>query len=325
MISATAHRTLHIDGDKQVIRKIASVLVLLSTMVTPALAAESPLKLEPLGDNVYAIIGPSGDRSADNLGNNANFGFVVTPDGVVLVDPGGSLKGAEMIDGLVREVTDQPVRIVVNTGGQDHRWLGNGYFKARGARILASAAAVADQQARTAEQFDRLAAQMGLPALEGTEAVHADEVFEEGVDFELGGVAFQVRHFGQAHTPGESVVWLPQQGILFSGDIVYVGRMLSVRPYSDSRSWLASFDAMAALEPKRIVPGHGPVTDLAGATADTRDYLAFLRDSVTALIDAGGDITQVGTIDQSRFAYLANFDELAGRNLQQVFQQMEWE
>jgi glyoxylase-like metal-dependent hydrolase (beta-lactamase superfamily II) len=306
-------------------RAVAIVLVLLLGVVSPALAAESPLRVEPLGDNVYAVIGPSGDRSAENLGNNANFGFVVTPGGVVLVDPGGSWKGAAMIEGLVREVTDQPVRIVVNTGGQDHRWLGNGYFKARGARILASAAAVADQQARTTEQFDRLAAQMGLAALEGTEAVHADEVFDQGVDFELGGVAFQVRHFGQAHTPGESVVWLPQQRVLFSGDIVYVGRMLSVRPYSDSRSWLAAFDAMAELQPSRIVPGHGPVTDLAGATADTRDYLAFLRDSVTALIEGGGDITQVGTVDQSRFAYLANFDELAGRNLQQVFQQMEWE
>ena len=300
-------------------------LALLWTLVTPALATEPPLSLEPLGDNVYAIIGPSGDRTAENLGNNANFGFVVTPAGVVLVDPGGSWKGAAMIEGLVRAVTDQPVRIVVNTGGQDHRWLGNDYFKARGARILASAAAVADQQARTAEQFDRLAAQMGMPALEGTEAVHADEVFDQGIEFELGGVAFQVRHFGQAHTPGDSVVWLPQQDVLFSGDIVYVGRMLSVRPYSDSSSWLAAFDAMAALQPARVVPGHGPVTDLAGATADTRDYLAFLRDSVSALIEGGGDITQVGTVDQSRFDYLANFDELAGRNLQQVYQQMEWE
>jgi glyoxylase-like metal-dependent hydrolase (beta-lactamase superfamily II) len=133
-------------------RAVAIVLVLLLGVVSPALAAESPLRVEPLGDNVYAVIGPSGDRSAENLGNNANFGFVVTPEGVVLVDPGGSWKGAAMIEGLVREVTDQPVRIVVNTGGQDHRWLGNGYFKARGARILASAAAVADQQARITEK-----------------------------------------------------------------------------------------------------------------------------------------------------------------------------
>jgi hypothetical protein len=60
-------------------RAVAIVLVLLLGVVSPALAAESPLRVEPLGDNVYAVIGPSGDRSAENLGNNANFGFVVTP------------------------------------------------------------------------------------------------------------------------------------------------------------------------------------------------------------------------------------------------------
>jgi hypothetical protein len=101
--------------------------------------------------------------------------------------------------------------------------------------------------------------------------------------------------------------------------------MLSVRPYSNSAHWIDAFETMASLEPATVVPGHGPATDLARARADTLDYLVFLRETVGAFMEAGGDITQIGTLDQSRFAYLEDYASLKGRNAQQVFQEMEWE
>jgi glyoxylase-like metal-dependent hydrolase (beta-lactamase superfamily II) len=121
------------------------------------------------------------------------------------------------------------------------------------------------------------------------------------------------------------IVWLPQQSVLFSGDIVYIDRMLGVGAQSNSRDWLTAFDALAALKPEVLVPGHGPVTTLKNAQRDTRDYLVFLRQAVGEFIDYGGGIENIGSIDQTRFKYLANFDELRGRNAQQVFQELEWE
>ena len=82
---------------------------------------------------------------------------------------------------------------------------------------------------------------------------------------------------------------------------------------------------MAALEPRVIVPGHGRVTDLDRARADTYDYLDFLRKSVREFMDAGGGIESVGSIDQSRFEYLENFDTLKGRNAQRVYSELMWE
>jgi len=95
--------------------------------------AESVLKTEQLADNIYALVGPTSNRDSRNLGNNANFGVIVTSEGVVLIDPGATYKGAQMIHDAVREITRAPIKLVINTGGQDHRWLGNGYFKALGA------------------------------------------------------------------------------------------------------------------------------------------------------------------------------------------------
>jgi glyoxylase-like metal-dependent hydrolase (beta-lactamase superfamily II) len=287
--------------------------------------ATQALRLHKVNEQVFAIVGPYGNRTPQNLGNNATFGFVVTGAGVVLVDPGGSYQGAAAIDRIIKQVTDQPVKIVIDSGGQDHRWLGNGYFKQRGARILASQAAVADQHQRLQDQMFMLGNLIGVEALEGTEPVYATGAFDDKQSFELGGVRFELLRVGPAHTPGDTLVWLPQQRIVFTGDVAYVGRLPGIMSHSDSRHWIKAFDTMAALQPDVVVPGHGPPTDLADAREDTYDYLVFLRKAVGAFMEAGGDITRIGTLDQSRFSYLKNFKPLSGRNAQQVYQQMEWE
>ena len=184
--------------------------------------ADSELKLQKVTEDVYAIVGELGNRTADNLGNNATFGFVVTSEGVVLIDSGGTYQGAQKIDQLIKQVTDKPVVTVINSGGQDHRWLGNGYFKNRGAQIIASEAAVNDQKARTQDQFIGLGNLVGDEGIKGTDAVYADKTFVQQFEFELGDTLFELRHSGQAHTPGDSFIWLPQKKVMFTGDIVQI-------------------------------------------------------------------------------------------------------
>lgn len=290
-----------------------------------ATALAAPLQVQKVTDDVYALVGDIGQRSPENFGNNATFGVIVTNDGVVLVDPGGSYNGAKQIHEAIRSISDKPVRLVINTGGQDHRWLGNGYFKAQGARLVASKAAVTDQRARTTDQLITLNRLVGEKLMAGTEAVHAEEMFEDRLELDIGGVRMVLRHTGTAHTPGDSFVWLPQKRVVFAGDIVYVDRLLVVTPESRSQSWIKAFEEMAALKPEHVVPGHGPATTLARARADTYDYLVELRKQVKAFMDGGGEIYDIGKIDQSRFKHIKLFEELKGRNAQQVFQEMEWE
>jgi signal transduction histidine kinase len=90
----------------------------------------------------YAHVGDIGGRSVANEGLNANIGLVVTPAGAVLIDSGATWRSARDIQAAARRVTPQPIRWVINTGGQDHRWLGNGYFQAQGAELIAHAAAL---------------------------------------------------------------------------------------------------------------------------------------------------------------------------------------
>jgi glyoxylase-like metal-dependent hydrolase (beta-lactamase superfamily II) len=214
---------------------------------------------------------------------------------------------------------------VINSGGQDHRWLGNGYFKKQGAQIIASAAAVSDQKARTQDQFIGLGNLIGDAGIKGTDAVYADKTFKQLLEFKLGDTLFEVHHAGQAHTPGDSFVWLPQKKVMFTGDIVYVERMLGVGSQSNSKSWVSVYQTMAAYQPRYLIPGHGAATNLSQANKDTYDYLVFLRQAVADFIEDGGDMTEISSVNQSRFDYLLNFKMLAGRNAQQVFSELEWE
>jgi glyoxylase-like metal-dependent hydrolase (beta-lactamase superfamily II) len=304
------------------IRTVLSLL--LSVLLLSPLHAEE-LKLQQVAQDVWAIVGPLTNRSPENLGNNATFGFVVTPAGVVLIDSGGSYLGAIKIHETIKTVTDKPVKYVINSGGQDHRWFGNDYFSAQGAIILSSRAARTDHEKRLLNQLGRAKALIGEEKFKGTREKYADELFDMQTTLTLGGFQFVIVHAGQAHTPGDAFVWLPDRSVMFSGDIVYVERMLGVGEQSNSKSWLDVFEKMAAYQPEVVVPGHGNPVPLATARKDSYDYLVTLRKKVSAFMKDGGDASDISQVDMSEYNYLLNADTLSGRNALKVYTELEWE
>lgn len=279
----------------------------------------------PVAKNVYAFIGDTGMRSYENEGMNANAGFIVTPAGVVVVDSGPSFQVAKAMHDAIRKVTRQPVKYVVNTGGQDHRWLGNGYFRQIGAEIVASRKARADMEARGAMELEALR-ETTREKLAGTEAVYPARLFDQVETLRLGGEEIQVLYFGGGHTPGDSVVWLPKSRILFAGDLVFADRMLGVLPFGSTRDWLVSFAEIEKLAPRLIVPGHGRVCDLERARKDTRDYLALLRGHMKKALDEGQDLqAAITSLDQGAFKYLRHYELLNGGNANRTYLEMESE
>lgn len=302
------------------------VLLLLACVLSLSAQAEelvlSPVEVAP---GLFAVIGDLGPPTYENDGLNANLGFMVTRDGVVVIDTGPSVRAARALHGAIRRITAQPLRLVVNTNGQGNRWLGNAYFAGLGVPIVAHANAVAlmndggEAQLREARRLLREKADgtgLALP----TERIDGDRTLT------VGGLVIELRHPGRAHTAGDLVVWLPASRVAYSGDVVYTERLPALIEAGHSRSWIAAFDALAALQPARLVPGHGGPAGMERARRDTRDYLVFLRGEVRSMLDQGVSMQDaVVRIDQSRFRALANFALLARRNAQQVYAEMEFE
>jgi glyoxylase-like metal-dependent hydrolase (beta-lactamase superfamily II) len=295
-------------------------------LAASALAHAIEVKFQPVAPGVYAFVGEKVGRTYENEGLNANIGLVVTPAGALLIDSGASWQGAQKIHAAVKQVTAQPVKWVINTGGQDHRWLGNGYFAAQGAEVIAHADAKADMLARGGDHMSGLKAELKekldgtVPTLPTRWLAGQDETLN------LGGMAIEVKHRQGAHTPGDLMVWLPQQRVVFSGDIVYVDRMLGVIPVSHTGRWLTSFAALEALQPARIVPGHGDVCDLPQAQAQTRDYLQALRTHMKQAVEKGDDISAaIKGFDARPWMGLLNAAELHPGNASRTYLELERE
>lgn len=302
----------------------AFAMVLALHLGSGAQAQADVLDVQKVTDGIWALVGPLEQRNAENLGNNATFGLIETTDGAVLIDSGGSEQGAAMIDEVIQNLTDQPVRYVINTGGQDHRWIGNAYWRAKGAQVISASSAIADQKDRYSMQMTILSQLIG-DGLDGTSEAYADIAFDDTYTLELGDKVLEIYHPAAAHTPGDSFVWISESDTLFAGDIVYVGRVLGIMDFSNSAEWIEAFEAIEAFNPTHLIPGHGPATNMTVARADTLAYLRNLRVKIGEHIDAGGDIIGSVDVDQSAFVYLDQFEALAGRNAQAVFEQMEWE
>ncbi len=294
-----------------------------SLFALPAWAVE--VSFTPVADGVYAYIGDLEGRSYDNEGLNANIGLVVTPAGAVLIDSGSSFQVAAKIDAAVKKITTQPIKWVINTGGQDHRWLGNGYFKAKGVETIAHIDAQADMTARSGMHMEGL--KVLKERLDGTVPTLPTR-FVTGPDtrLELGGTVIELKHAHGGHTPGDTMVWLPQKSLMFTGDVVYVNRTLGLIDVSSSKTWLASFAVIDALKPQIIVPGHGSVTDLATAQAHTRDLLLALRAHMEKAVNDGVDISAaVKRFDGKPFAHLKHAEVWIPQLANQTYLEMERE
>jgi glyoxylase-like metal-dependent hydrolase (beta-lactamase superfamily II) len=137
-----------------VVRRLGWLVWLSLGMATSVHARD--IVFSKLTEGVYAHVADTGGRTYANDAINANLGLVVTANGAILIDSGASYLGAKKVAEAVRQVTQQPVKWVINSGNQDQRWLGNGYFKEQGAQVIAHLAGRAYMESSGRAMVNRL-------------------------------------------------------------------------------------------------------------------------------------------------------------------------
>ncbi len=283
-------------------------------------------KAQKVSDGIYAYVGPLTDRTPENLGLNDNIGFIDTQAGWVLVDSGGGDVAAKKLESIAKGIKDQPIVAVINLGSQDHRWLGNDYFSKQGAKIYATDKTIATQT----RMFSDLTASIAkkVPQLKGTKLKTADVVLNQAKNkLVIGGVEMNLNFYGNAHFPGDSVLWLPNSKVLFTGDVVYVDRMLGVHPWSNTITWNKAYKAMRKLPAKTIVPGHGAVSDWQKVDADTGDYLNKLIVTLTEEAENMAGVDQAVNANRNwpAFKHLEHYDSWHPQNLNRTYLRLESE
>ena len=275
--------------------------------------------------NVFSAIGATAPPTYENSGHNNNLSFVITTDGVVVINSGASVRLASALHEEIKTITDQPVKLVINENGQGHAILGNLYWSQLGVDILAHEDAIHEIEENSYRILERMKSYNRDKAV-GTEVVIPNKSFSEKVIFNLGGLEFHVLHLGPAHGPGDTQVWLPQLSLMIAGDMAFHERMLPIFENTCTKCWLETWDKkFAPLKATYVIPGHGHPTNMAQVTKFTRNYLLDLRAKVSEVLENGGDLAEAFYVDQERWRLLDTFEELAKRNAGRVFEEMEFE
>jgi glyoxylase-like metal-dependent hydrolase (beta-lactamase superfamily II)/rhodanese-related sulfurtransferase len=273
---------------------------------------------------VWSAIGATAPGTYENAGHNNNLSFIITKEGVVVVNAGDNYLLAQSLHDEIKKRTDQPVKYVVLENSQGHAMLGANYWQAQGAKIVA--------QRDTAKHM-ALAGHEALAAMRArardkayrTELAVPDIVFDDKLDLSMGGVKIEVLHLGRAHHHGDTMVWLPEKKLVIAGDTAFHVRMLPIFEDTDTARWIETWDKFEALGAQIVIPGHGGPTDMATVRKWTRDYLVHLRAKVKEVIDAGGSLDDAYQVDQSAYLHLHTADELARSNAGRVYRAMEFE
>jgi glyoxylase-like metal-dependent hydrolase (beta-lactamase superfamily II)/rhodanese-related sulfurtransferase len=288
---------------------------------------ESMLYNKPtkIAEGVYSAIGQTAPATYANSGHNNNLSFVVSDEGVLVVNAGDNYLLAQALHEEIKKITDQKVKYVVLENAQGHAMLGMNYWQQQGAKIIAHRDAAEEIETNGEATLERMI-KGRKDKSQGTILSTPDQIFDDKLEIQLGKIKIDILHLGAAHSPGDISVWLPEQKIIMAGDMAFNKRLLPLFEHTNTAAWISdTWDNFVALKPKLVIPGHGPATTLDVVTRYTKDYLVYMRSKVSEILENDGELSDAYNIDQSAYAEFDTFKYLARRNADLLFRSMEME
>ena len=260
---------------------LAMVVVVVSWPLRVAAITGPEPEVRKLADDVYAYIGKV---------NDSNAMFVVTSQGVILVDTGNSVPDTRNILREIQAVTDQPVRYVVLSQNHADHIGGTPLFSPPATVIVHER--VAEAWAKWKPNVPR-AWRKSFPdrtaALQNFHPLDNVMTFTDHMTLRLGGKTIELIYVEDKYNPGDIAVWLPESGVMHGGFAAYRDRHPDMRPdYSHGTTWgmIKYLEALIPLQPKFVVQAHGPIGDVKDLETMV-DYLVTARRRIRSMMDRG--------------------------------------
>jgi len=228
-------------------------------------------------------------------GFESNSGIIVTDEGVIVIDTGQNPIEARAIADTVKKLTTMPVRYVIDT--EPHGDHTTGHFVFPGAVVVAAEGGgesmrCADRAAPNRIQTMAASSPEMKTALEGYQFITPHIEYRERMTISLGGKTLELRHMKGVHSESDTMVWLPNERVLFSASAYVANQVNILRPFVNIPDILAWGKTMKGLNPEHVVPGHGPP----GTTQlfdDGEKYYALLMQRVDAAMKEGKSLDQI--------------------------------
>jgi len=301
--------------------RTTSFLFVLLVVCVCAYAAEMP---EPrtvrVNDRVHVLLGPIQHANKDNQGYMINSTVIIGDKGVVLVDPGGTHEVGMHVAKAVRRITSKPVTHVVNTHPHGDHYLGNSAFA--GASII-SAEKCRKAVIETGYEWVALMEELVGRKFPDTKPIPADVVYKEGSRTKktIHGVPVVLWVPKGSHTVGDLLVYLPQDKVLVTGDVLVNGTV-PVMQDGNIKNWIATLDEVQQFDATTLVPGHGDLMTMSDVKPLQRGIVRFYA-GVKAGYDKG-----LGEGETRKTLDLADWEKLErayviGRNISRAYIEIE--
>lgn len=294
-------------------------------MCCGAAVASDGQALVRVAPGVYAVSAEPGPPDAGNRGRTNSTGILIGRSGVVVIDPGPNRKAGKRLLRSIRKLTQKPVTTVILTHAHPENVLAAGTVADRSAVVVAQARTYALMRDRCSDCLQRLAGLVGEASMAGTSIRLPDQTVGDGItERRLGGRELRLVAPGWGHTAGDLAVLDVETGTLFAGGLVNHGVMPDMHE-ARTRGWLEALDVLAALQPRRVVPGEGPPGG-SGLIGDSRDYLADLLARVETTYRQQGSVFEVlEDGDLPRYSGWVRYREVQPLNIQHVYAELERE
>ena len=267
------------------------LLIALTTGFQSAVSAgplSYELNAEQVAPGTWVVQGKLEDFSSLNGGNIVNTGFIITDDGVVVIDTGPSRRYGEALRKLIATLTDQPVRLVFNTHHHPDHFLGNQAFSDVGIQALPiTREQIALHGNAFAENMYRLVGDW----MRSTEVVLPSDSAPEPL-IELGDHRIRLLSF-TGHSGADLVLFDESTGVLFASDMVFYQRALTTPHTPGIPVWLGELERIRDINFRILVPGHGPVVSDDRAVDQMQSYLRWLDNTLTESARSGLTMTEV--------------------------------
>jgi glyoxylase-like metal-dependent hydrolase (beta-lactamase superfamily II) len=295
-------------------------------LLTATAVAAPPLpdvEVVKINERVYALLGPLELPNKRNLGYTVNSTAIIGDQGVILVDTGFTDEVGAHLARAVAKITPKPITHIVNTHHHGDHMLGNSAFK--NVQIISSEACK-DLVEKTGYEWLETVENATGRKFPNTTPVPATLTFKADTRTEqtIHGVRLMLWVPKGSHTPGDMMVYLPDDNVLVSGDILVHNITPNFRD-GKIKNWIGTLEQIVALNPKTIVPGHGPLMTTATAVA-MKTRMATLSAGVEAGYKKGLSDAEIRkTLDLSEWEKLHYFDELMGGNINSAYLEVEAE
>ncbi len=297
-------------------------IAILSMSAIYAFAFNYDLKPQKVSSNVWCFFGKTEMPTKNNGGFMSNSCYIKTDSSYVLIDTGASYKFAQQAYEAMSKIEKLPVNTVISTHSHDDHWLGNNFYKEKfNAKIYGPSLINKDYNEKSHTRMHEV---LSKEEIKGTKIIPVDIIVNETKTLTIGNKEIIIVPTGlTAHTSEDLFVYLPNEKVLFSGDIIMNGRVTSNR----DGSVIGSLKAIEMINSKKwdvLVPGHGTDTSKT-ATDEITQYFTLLKQRVLEAIEnevTAAEISKVVTMDEFKNKPL--YDELNSKNVFDAFRELEF-